>query len=137
MSGRRLRARPGQGLVEFALVLPVFLLLIMGIVEFSRALQADQLAEQAARVGARTAVVADPTVTADTVIVRVKSHFAQAGFDSSRVLIDMHNFRAGSGSQFGIRVRYPHTMGFLRPFVGWTGAQATVTITGQYQMRNE
>ena len=138
MSRRRwLRARRGQSLVEFALILPVFLLLVIGIVEVSRALQADQLAENAARAGARTAVIADPSITADTVRNRVKQHFAQAGYDSSRVVIDLHNFKAGTGSQFGILVRYAHRMGFLRPLMGWSGNAATVTITGQYQMRNE
>ena len=50
---RRLRCETGQSLVEFAVVLPVFMLLILGILYFSRyenyANQETQLAEQGAR----------------------------------------------------------------------------------------
>lgn len=36
IGNRNQKAHKGQGLVEFALILPVFLMLIMGIVEFGR-----------------------------------------------------------------------------------------------------
>lgn len=50
---RRLRREGGQSLVEFAVVLPIFILLILGILYFSRyenyANQETQLAEQGVR----------------------------------------------------------------------------------------
>ena len=50
------RHRKGQGLVEFALVMPIFLTLIMGIVEFSRLMiiytGAATASREAARYGA-------------------------------------------------------------------------------------
>ncbi len=54
------RHRKGQGLVEFALVMPIFLTLIMGIVEFSRLMiiytGAATASREAARYGASVGV---------------------------------------------------------------------------------
>ncbi len=47
----------GQVLVEFALVVPALLLLVLGICEFGRAWMSANMATQAAREGARLAVV--------------------------------------------------------------------------------
>ena len=47
----------GQGLVEFALILPAFLLLIMGIIEFGYVLTVYTGLFNAAREGARVGVV--------------------------------------------------------------------------------
>lgn len=56
MSRRRWRAA-GQGLVEFALVLPIFLLLLFGIIDGSRLVFTNSTLSQAAREGARQASV--------------------------------------------------------------------------------
>ena len=47
----------GQGLVEFALVIPLFLLLIFGLIDVGRLVYMDSVLSQAAREGARTASV--------------------------------------------------------------------------------
>lgn len=47
----------GQGLVEFALILPLLLLIFMGIVDFGRAIYAYNSVSNAAREGARLAIV--------------------------------------------------------------------------------
>lgn len=63
--GRLHRGDPrpaGQSLAEFALVIPVLLLLFMGILDFGRAIYAYNTLSNAAREGARVAIV-DQTVT--------------------------------------------------------------------------
>lgn len=47
----------GQSLVEFALVLPVLLLILMGVFDLGRAIYAFNAVSNAAREGARTAIV--------------------------------------------------------------------------------
>ena len=47
----------GQGLVEFALILPVLILIFMGIVDFGRAIYAYNSVSNAAREGARVGIV--------------------------------------------------------------------------------
>ena len=51
--------RKGQALVEFALVLPLVLLLVVGMLEFARAWNLHQTMTDAVREGARRAVLAD------------------------------------------------------------------------------
>ena len=52
------RTRRGQALVEFALILPILMILLMGIIEFGRAWNVKQVLTDASREGARLAVVA-------------------------------------------------------------------------------
>ena len=54
---RRDDPRRGQALVEFALVVPILLLLLLGIVDFARAWNVYEVLTDAAREGAREAVV--------------------------------------------------------------------------------
>lgn len=67
---RRAWGRPdhtsrGQALVEFALIVPIFLMLLFALVDFGRVVFAQQAITQGAREGARAALVAalDPTIT--------------------------------------------------------------------------
>lgn len=53
--------RRGQSLVEFALIIPIFLLVMFGILDLGRAVYASSTLNNAAREGARAAVV-DQTV---------------------------------------------------------------------------
>ena len=62
-TGRRER---GQSLVEFALVLPVLLLFIFGIVDAGRLIYTYNTVSNAARDGARVAIVNQSTSGTDT-----------------------------------------------------------------------
>ncbi len=56
---RRVRCRGGQrgqALVEFAIIIPVLLAVLLGIVEFARAWQIHQVVTNAAREGVRVSV---------------------------------------------------------------------------------
>jgi Flp pilus assembly protein TadG len=56
-------ARRGAAMVEMALVLPLFLLLVLGVIEFGRAMMIANLVTNAAREGARMAVLDGSTNT--------------------------------------------------------------------------
>jgi Flp pilus assembly protein TadG len=51
------RRRAGQSLVEFALLLPILLVILLGIFDFGRAIYAYNAVSNAAREGGRTAIV--------------------------------------------------------------------------------
>ncbi len=51
------KRRHGQALVEFSLVLPIFLIMLMGVVDVGRAIWAQNSLASAAREGARFAIV--------------------------------------------------------------------------------
>lgn len=57
MSASRRHDRRGQALLEFALVLPVFTVLLFGVVDAGRLLYMNSVLSQAAREGARVAAV--------------------------------------------------------------------------------
>lgn len=76
---RRHRSR-GQALVEFALVIPVFLLVLCGILDFGFMLFTRMSVINATREGARAGImVADASTIPDIVQNRVISAAAQAG----------------------------------------------------------
>jgi Flp pilus assembly protein TadG len=56
-------ARRGAALVEFAVVLPVFVTVVLGIIEVGRAIMAGQLISNAARESARMAIIDNSTET--------------------------------------------------------------------------
>jgi len=62
-AGARVHEPQGQGLVEFALVMPVFLLLVLGIVEFGRLMTAYSSVSTASRDAARYAASVGDTPT--------------------------------------------------------------------------
>jgi Flp pilus assembly protein TadG len=61
--------RHGAAAVEFALVLPLFFLLIMGMIEVGRGLMVQQILTNAAREGARAAIMDGATSTSVQTIV--------------------------------------------------------------------
>jgi len=64
------RNERGQAVVEFALVLPLLLLLVFGVTEFGRAWMTKNILTSAAREGCRVACVTDPDI--DAVNARVQ-----------------------------------------------------------------
>lgn len=66
MIRRAARGEEGQAVVEFALVLPLLLLLLVGMLELGSVLNAEQLLADVARQAARTyALTGDPELTID------------------------------------------------------------------------
>ena len=76
----RVRSQAGAELVEFALVLPILLLVFGGIVDFGLLLQRQQVITNAAREGARLAVVNYPVPDVEERVRR----FVQVGTEQRR-----------------------------------------------------
>jgi Flp pilus assembly protein TadG len=62
----RRRDRRGQTIVEFALILPIFILLLVGIIDFGRAVYASSTIQNAAREAVRVAIVDQNTTVIET-----------------------------------------------------------------------
>jgi uncharacterized protein (UPF0333 family) len=80
----QLRDNRGQALLEFALVLPVLLLLVFGIIEFGLIFFDNLVITQAAREGARVGVVGG----SDAEIIETIEYSA-ASLDQSRLQIEI------------------------------------------------
>ncbi len=134
------RCRKGQALVEFALVLPLLMLLILGIVEFGRAWNAKQILTDAAREGARLSVVGNPTIT-DTSQVNpsIRRIVALAGLDSSQVTISYPDgFKTGTGNVTSVQISMPFQFVVLHRLVQLvTSSNGTMVLSTTARMRNE
>ncbi len=79
----------GQGLVEFALVVPIFLILLFGMVEFGRAWMTKNILTGAAREAVRIyAVIPYDNVVAESRAVNILS---SAGLDPARWTISIYS----------------------------------------------
>ena len=134
---RRARGERGQAMVEFALVLPFLLLLVIAVFEFARAWNVYHAITDAARLGARSAVVADPLTTEDSVYAIVNRALARAAIDTAGATKTLTGWRGGTGTPATMTIQVPYRFVFLRPFLGWTTAEAGITLTSQFVMRNE
>lgn len=89
----------GQALVEFALVIPVFLLLVMGIIQFGMVFKDYMALTDATRVGARQASVArsiqPPEARISSVVARVER--AAINLDTSKLVISVEPLDPVSG----------------------------------------
>ena len=73
---RRMKLQTGSNLVEFALVLPLLLTLVFGIIDFSLALYDKAVITNAAREGARAGVVfRSPQPTDDQIAVDAATNY--------------------------------------------------------------
>ena len=127
-------AQTGQALVEFALVLPVMLLLMVGILEFARAWNLHQALTDATREGARRAAVADPNMALqDSVRAAVWRGLSQAGYDPGAAGGSYNVTITGpwkdTGENITVDVRFPYRFWVL-PF-------RTLTMRSTFTMRNE
>ena len=71
------RADRGQSLVEFALVIPIFLLIVIGLFDVGRAVFAYNTVSNAARAAARVAIV-----NQDTTAVEARAREMAPGLDN-------------------------------------------------------
>lgn len=111
----KLRDRSGQALAEFAVLIPFFLLLAVGVYEFGAAFQTHQVMTNVAREGARVSVLRDSS-DADVREV-VRNRLLASGLDPERALVSLRcdgedgGLCAGAdraGRKSGVGVAYPY-----------------------------
>lgn len=139
-SGRRcslIRDDSGQAMVEFALVVPIFLLLLFGIVEFARAWNIYEVLTDAAREGARNAVVDNPTVSEADVKNIIVEAGQRAGIAIDPADIEITGFRAGRGEVATVRVEYQHELRWVTLLWRLATGDRAVTMVSEFAMRNE
>jgi Flp pilus assembly protein TadG len=122
------RGESGSAVVEFALLLPILLLLLLAVVQVGVLASDRLLLAQAARAGAREAAIQESDVA-----VREAAASAGAGLDSERLRLEVA--RTGSrGSPVTVSLSYDvPIVGLL---AGWL-LPATVTISTAATARQE
>ena len=106
LPNRRMTAeRRGVATVEFAIVAPLFFLLVLGCIELGRALMVQQILTNASRAGARVAVTLSGTKSA---AIAAASDFAQgASVDSVNVDVVPDPSAASAGEMITVTVTVP------------------------------
>ncbi|HXD20815.1 MAG TPA: TadE family protein [Vicinamibacterales bacterium] len=135
----------GAALLEMALTLPMMLLVAAGIFEFGRAYQTWQIITNAAREGARIAVL--PGTTDTMVSDRVKTYMSDGQLsDSAAATVAIQRdatiaMGAGTATASKITVNYPFTFVVLQPISKLINPSSTLgaplTMSVSALMRNE
>jgi hypothetical protein len=144
---KRLHHERGAELIEMALVLPLLMLIIMGIVDMGFMFRKMNVVTNAAREGARAGILPGYNDPAD-VINRVQQYMDNAnmgvtcggGAGSCVVWAPVIPLDAPSGTfdARDVRVMVFHEWTFLRPFAAMFGGSFTsVALTGRAVMRLE
>jgi Flp pilus assembly protein TadG len=119
----------GATAVEFALLLPLLLLIVLGIVDFGRMLNAQVTLTQAAREGARLVALGQPNVPGRT-------QAAATGLSPVGVSIQSAcPVGAGPGSNGVVQTTYTFQftpgLGYLVSFFGGAGLSGQTTLSAQ------
>ena len=137
-----IRRETGAELIEFALTLPLLLVVVLGIVDFGFMMQRFEVVFNAAREGARVAIL--PGYTADDVTDRVDKYVAAAGLGppgSATTTVTPVTVTAGARTFDAIQVTvsFTHVHQFVGPLMTLVGgaAMGSTPLTANATMRTE
>jgi Flp pilus assembly protein TadG len=131
---RRLRGERGASAVEFAFIVPLLILLVLGIVEFGHAFQVQGTLSAAAREGVRAMALRNDPVAAKAV-ARNAAASLDPGVTDAQIKINIEGGTATSCPTIGagdtaVRLTITYPMPFLTSFFG-----SGLTLTGTGVMR--
>jgi Flp pilus assembly protein TadG len=140
--GRRLlTCERGAELVEFALVFPMLLLVMLGIMDFGFMFQRYEVLTAAAREGARVAIL--PGYSDADVQTRVNAYLTAGGLTVPATVTVLPAETVTIGAQCisvrPVRVTYNHQYLFIGPIMAFFGEAAlgTRTLNSTSAMRTE
>ena len=142
----RLRSERGAAILETAITLPLLLLVAAGIFEFGRAYQTWEVVTNAAREGARVAVLPNPA--AGSVETRVRDYLTNGQITdpgTATVVVDRNTVISMGGgttaSASKVTVSYPFSFMVLQPVARLVVSGSTLgtpfAMTASVEMRNE
>jgi Flp pilus assembly protein TadG len=129
---RRRKRQLGQSLAEFAIVVPVFLILVFGVVDFSLGLKAWLTVTNASREGARVLVLGQTCSQVTTQAQNVASSL----HPSVTVTITPNTCTGVSGDAMSVKVTYTYTS--VTPLGHFTQLlTGPITMSSTSTMRHE
>ena len=135
------RNERGAALIEMAFTIPILLLISVSIFEFGRAYQTWQVLTNAAREGARVAILAESTDA--TVQDRVRTYMQSGQLpNAGRATVNVdRNVAMGTSTASRITVDYPYQFMVLNPVMRLVNRNSTaggpLTLQAVVLMRNE
>jgi Flp pilus assembly protein TadG len=141
-----LRSRSGQAIAEMAIIMPLLMLFVFGLVEVSGAWRTFNVVTNVSREGARLAVVPLATETQVTADMATRMN-ANGLVDSLATVTILCDGSAGmcitSGQESSVALSYPYRFRLFGPIVDWlcsgacTASFGTIPITSTTIMRKE
>lgn len=137
----------GQALAEIAIALPLLLLMLIGIWEFARAYQIQQVVVNAAREGARIVVL--PEASGGTVdsATNVVNRYLASGSVPCDDCVTITNEtdpslpEGDTGHAMRVLVQVPYSFNLIGPVIrlatGNSGGPGDITLSSQATMRHE
>jgi Flp pilus assembly protein TadG len=119
-----LKSQKGQALVEFALILPVFILVLFSIIEFSRLWQTVNVITSAAREGVRVAAVTAPSMT--QVKNAAQNVLSAANIENAMITVSGPN--AANEVMVTVSMNYTPITGSIVPGVGGISLSRSTTM---------
>jgi Flp pilus assembly protein TadG len=148
MAAMKLRLRrvgrrdDGAELIELAIVLPILLLVVAAIIDFGFLFQRYEAVTNAAREGARIAVL--PGYSATDVQARVNSYLDASGMPSGSAVVAVtpgsQSLPNGTSiSVITVEVTYPANLSYLGPIAALVGGtqQSSIMLRAVSVMRTE
>ena len=131
---KKLRSEAGASAVEFALLLPLLMMILFGIIEFGLALYQQAILTNASREGARLGIVQSvPAITNGQINTAIDSYLTPAGInpgDVSRTIV------AGgvTGTPVQVTLTLPYTFAVLPKL---TSLAPSINLIARTEMRHE
>src|SRR3954463_5821485 len=114
---RRLREQRGASAVEFALIVPLLVVLVLGIAEFGHAFQVQGTLSAAAREGVRSMALQNNPTAARTVVKNAAATLDPGITDAQITITPATCPQTGGGSTY-VRVTIDYPMPLLTSFFG-------------------
>jgi len=131
MTLQSLKNQKGQALVEFAIVIPILLLIVMGILQFGLMLNSYLAIENAAREGARAGIVGSSDAEIKNLVITTSPVLDP---EKLTVIITPNETNRVSGDTLTVKVTYNYTL--IVPIISSLFNHAVV-LNGQTSMRVE
>jgi Flp pilus assembly protein TadG len=143
----RRRGERAQSLVEFALIFPLFLVLVMGIIDFGWALRDYVTITNAAREGARLGVTLKPTDVNTPPAIRSRAKDYSSGLlpDNGDACGTSNNgacveYPDGAQSTYPVKVTVIYNHNLITPIgglLGWATGNTKIKLVSATTMRVE
>jgi Flp pilus assembly protein TadG len=125
----------GASAVEFALLLPLLMMILFGIIEFGMALYRQAILTNASREGARLGIVQSvPAITDAQINTRIDTYLTAAGIAPGSVTRAISPIVPVTGTPVTVTLTLPYTYVVLP---GLTSITPTINLTASTVMSHE
>jgi Flp pilus assembly protein TadG len=133
----RMLSERGASAAEFAIILPVLLTILFGIIEFGMIMYSREVVTNAAREGARAGITqGPPKYTTGEIIAIADNYLTNTGINPANVTFTVAGAGLATPNTLTVTATYPYN--FLIPWIpAVVGVPNPLTIQAQTVMRHE